>query len=135
MAPGNRRDRIIERAGNRCEYCHLAQAWEPFSVFHVEHVIAQQHLSDDSDDNLCLACSHCNLHKGPNLAGIDPDSIETIVPLFHPRRDDWDDHFVWDGALLLGKTAVGKATIHVLAINSAERQELRETLLEEGVQF
>jgi hypothetical protein len=26
----------------------------------------------DDPDNLALACHHCNLHKGPNLAGVDP---------------------------------------------------------------
>jgi len=135
MAEGSRRERITRRAGNRCEYCHLAQEWEPFAIFHIEHVIAQQHLDNDSDDNLCLACSHCNLHKGPNLAGLDPLHPDTLVALYHPRRDNWEDHFVWNGASLQGKTPMGRATIHVLAINSAERVELREELIDEGVHF
>ncbi|MGY8644449.1 MAG: HNH endonuclease [Verrucomicrobiales bacterium] len=49
---------ISERAGNRCEYCHLPQKFEPFSIFQVDHVFAKQHIDDDSHSNLCLACSH-----------------------------------------------------------------------------
>lgn len=131
----DRRQRITDRAGNRCEYCHLPQEAEQFSIFHVEHVIAKQHLKDDSDENLCLACSHCNLHKGPNLSGLDPDAVESVITLFHPRRDVWSEHFEWDGALLFGKTAKGRATIHVLAINAADRVELRETIIDEGLEF
>ena len=26
------------------------------------------------EDNLALACAHCNRHKGPNLAGFDPET-------------------------------------------------------------
>jgi hypothetical protein len=132
MSRTSRRRQITERAGNRCDYCHLAQEHEPFSVFHIEHIIAKQHRSDDSDDNLCLACSSCNLHKGPNIAGIDPDT-DDVVPLYHPRQQSWEEHFRWNGAILMGITSCGRATTHVLQINSVESVELRETLIEEGV--
>ena len=135
MARENRRARITKRAGNRCEYCHLPQEWQPYSIFHVEHLIPRQHLKDVSDKNLSLAYSHCNFHKGPNLSGLDPDTINQVVNLFHPRQDDWDDHFEWDGPLLIGRTAKGRATIHVLAINSGDRVELREELLSEGIEL
>jgi 5-methylcytosine-specific restriction endonuclease McrA len=35
--------------------------------FHVEHIIATQHVRDDSLENLALACHRCNLHKRTNL--------------------------------------------------------------------
>ncbi len=38
---------VRQRAGNRCEYCHLPQDATPFLTFHVEHVIAKQHTPDD----------------------------------------------------------------------------------------
>lgn len=134
MRSPSRRQRVTERAGDRCEYCHLAQECEPFSVFHLEHIIATHHRRDDSDDNLCLACASCNLHKGPNIAGLDPETGE-LVALFHPRNQLWDDHFQWGGASLTGKTACGRTTVHVLRINAAENVELRESLIKEGVNF
>lgn len=76
---------VRERAGDRCEYCHLKQEHLPFSTFHVEHVIARQHGGADDPSNLALACDRCNAHKGPNLSGIDPETGD-IVPLYHPRE-------------------------------------------------
>jgi hypothetical protein len=38
----------------------------------IEHIVARQHGGSDDIENLALACHRCNLHKGPNLGGIDP---------------------------------------------------------------
>jgi hypothetical protein len=81
---------------------------------------------------LCLACAVCNAHKGPNLSGIDPTSGQ-LTRLFHPRKDAWDDHFRWSGAVLMGLTDVGRTTIDVLAINSADRVAMRRLLTEAGL--
>lgn len=53
--------------------------------------------------------------------------LYTIVPLFHPRRDRWEDHFESDadGLRPLGKTPIGRATIHALQLNSHEQQLAR----------
>jgi hypothetical protein len=90
----------------------------------VEHVIPKQHRGDDSLANLALACVHCNLHKGPNLAGLDPATGE-LTPLFNPRNDKWDAHFEFRVYHVFGLTAVGRTTIEVLAMNSAIRLRLR----------
>jgi 5-methylcytosine-specific restriction endonuclease McrA len=90
----------------------------------VEHIVAKQHGGSDEAANLALACHRCNLRKGPNLTGIDPSTNE-IVPLFHPRRDQWDDHFRIRGTRIEGITAVGRATVQVLAMNDARRLSLR----------
>lgn len=70
------RELVRQRAGQRCEYCHLRESAVPYLVFHVDHIIAKQHLDEVSDDPqyLAWACSECNYHKGPNLASIDPES-------------------------------------------------------------
>src|SRR6185437_12317497 len=82
---------VRRRASNRCEYCGLPQA--AFRrPFHIEHIIAKQHGGQTQQGNLALDCWYCNLKKGPNLTGIDPDS-GMVVELFHPRNDRWSDHF------------------------------------------
>ncbi|MCF7959956.1 MAG: HNH endonuclease [Pirellula sp.] len=53
-------------------------------------------MQDDSIDNLALACPDCNRQKGPNLATLDPATRE-IVLLFHPRKDEWNYHFEFEG--------------------------------------
>jgi hypothetical protein len=95
---------------------------------HIEHIVAKQHGGSDHPDNLALACHRCNLHKGPNLTGIDPQSGQ-VVTLFHPRRELWSDHFDFDGEWVLGLTATGRATVQVLAINDPRRRQLRREIL------
>ncbi len=124
------RDLVRRRADHRCEYCLLAQEHSDLS-HHIEHIVAEQHGGSDEADNLALACHRCNLRKGPNLTGIDPSSGELVL-LFHPRRDEWDRHFQLRGVHIEGITAVGRATVHVLAMNHARRLELRTELMIRG---
>jgi hypothetical protein len=118
------RARIRNRAKNRCEYCALPQEHAPFPLFHIEHIRPKKHGGSDAEDNLCLACNYCNLHKSSNLTGIDPQT-GSITPLYHPRKDRWDEHFAFDGASVVGRTAIGRATVRVLNMNDPERVELR----------
>ncbi|MBI3911792.1 MAG: HNH endonuclease [Armatimonadetes bacterium] len=122
---------VRERAGDRCEYCHLRQEHLPFHRFHIEHIVPRQHGGGGDIANLALSCHHCNLHKGPNLTGVDPETGE-VVRLFHPRRDRWDDHFAILGAMVIGRTPAGRATARVLRMNSADRVALRIALLTGG---
>jgi 5-methylcytosine-specific restriction endonuclease McrA len=47
-----------------------------FGAIQIDHIIARQHGSRTELDNLALACVHCNRFKGPNVAGLDPDTNE-----------------------------------------------------------
>jgi len=124
-------ERLVgNRAGGCCEYCRVPY-WADELTFHIDHIIAEQHRGKTVAGNLALACYSCNLHKGPNIAGRDPKTGK-IVRLFHPRRHEWNHHFEWRDAYLIGKTAIGRATIATLAINLQHRIELRETLMLEG---
>ena len=125
------RRRVRSRAEDRCEYCQLPQALAPLVGFHVEHIIARQHGGADEFENLCWSCHGCNLSKGPNLAGLDPETGR-LVPLFHPRRQHWHRHFRWEGPVLVGRTRVGRVTIAVLDINRPQRIELRRRLIAAG---
>jgi hypothetical protein len=40
------------------------------------------------------------LHKGTNLAGIDPET-SVLIDLFHPSCHNWSDHFDWQGITLV----------------------------------
>ena len=112
-----------ERAGGRCEYCRLPQE-SSVLAFHIEHIVPRQHGGPTTEDNLAFAFPHCNLHKGPNLTGIDP-ATGTVTELFHPRHYNWEDHFAWDGIYLVSNTAIGRTTIRVLNMNSEDQLALR----------
>jgi hypothetical protein len=100
-------------------------------TFHIEHIQAKQHIQDDNLDNLCLACPHCNLHKGPNLTTLCGETGD-IVPLFHPRQQVWDDHFRISGTKIEGRTEVGKATARLLKMNEGDQTEIRAALFLRG---
>ncbi len=115
---------VKERSGMRCEYCRMAEAWEPFFPFHVEHIRARQHKGADTPDNLAYACNHCNLFKGPNLTSIDPDT-GLLTPLFNPRLQLWSEHFVNQQGRVFGLTPVGRTTVFLMQMNVPHRVELR----------
>jgi len=100
-------------------------------TFHIEHIRAKQHGGSDVHSNLCLACPDCNRHKGPNLAGVDPDTQE-VVTLFNPRLDRWDKHFTWNDAQITGLTGCGRATVQLLNMNELERVVMRAALQMRG---
>jgi len=125
---------VIKRVGDLCEYCRLPQSSSRIARFHIEHVIARQHGGPTEPDNLALACGYCNFHKGPNIAGIDPSSGQ-LVPLYHPRRQAWREHFLWQGTVIVGESASARATVQLLAMNAWQRVELRDNLNSLGEPF
>jgi 5-methylcytosine-specific restriction endonuclease McrA len=122
---------VWERAGDRCEYCLLPASCSILQ-FEIDHVIAEKHGGLTTLENLALACCYCNSFKGPNLSGIDPITKE-IVRLFNLSKDIWDEHFFWNVVKLDAKTAIARATIHVLGINLPGNIRLRQALREENV--
>jgi len=56
-----------------------------------------------------------------------------LTRLFNPRRQRWGRHFRWDGARIVGRTAVGRVTVDVLNLNHGPIVELRAVLIEEGL--
>jgi hypothetical protein len=120
---------VWERAASRCEYCGFPQSAYPLP-FQIDHVRAEKHGGETIESNLALACTHCNRYKGPNIAGVDAASGQ-IVRLFNPRTDSWREHFEADGPHLRGKTAIGRTTVDVLAMNDADQLRVRSAFLKE----
>lgn len=84
-------------------------------------------------DNLALACQGCNNHKFTKTEAVDPVT-GVAVRLVHPRKDRWDDHFIWshDFRYVLGRTPVGRATVEALKLNRRRLINLRRALYEAG---
>ena len=120
---------VRHRAAGRCEYCLFPESASELP-FHIDHIIAQKHGGQSESENLAWACFSCNLRKGSNIAGLDPETGE-LTALFNPRTDGWSDHFAWDGILMRGKTAIGRATVMVLDINHVDSVTVREALRDE----
>ena len=112
-------NQVWQRASSLCEYCRMPQQHDVLT-FQIDHIIARKHHGSDELGNLALACFACNNHKGPNIAGVDTETGQ-VIRLFHPRQDNWKDHFEWYRAVLVGRTPIGRATVDVLSINLPHR--------------
>jgi hypothetical protein len=121
---------VRQRAHDRCEYCHLPQFALPASL-QVEHIVAKQHRGSDDPENLALSCPYCNRFKGPNLSSVDEETGD-LVPLFHPRRDAWEEHFAFVDITIQGLTPRGRATVLLLEMNDDDRLEIRSALFDSG---
>jgi len=121
------RELVQKRANGYCEYCRVPQRFFA-ETFHIEHIIAKQHAGATHESNLAMACHHCNLCKGPNIAGIE-SVTDQLTRLFHPRSDDWEEHFQFhtDG-MIFGRTAIGRTTLNLLDFIAPLRVQLRHIL-------
>jgi hypothetical protein len=124
-----RRD-VIERAENRCEYCRFPQS-ASLLAFEVEHIVAEKHGGATALDNLALACPYCNRYKGTDLGSLDP-TTGILTPFFHPRTQNWHDHFELDGSLIVPRTPTGRVTVAILQLNHPDRVLERHSLLRSG---
>ncbi|HEU5369472.1 MAG TPA: HNH endonuclease [Ktedonobacterales bacterium] len=100
----------------------------------VEHIFSEALGGQTEEENLWLACSMCNDHKGNRVTEIDPLTGET-VQLFNPRRQRWHDHFAWasGGEQIIGLTPVGRATVIALKLNRALLVKARRVWMRGGV--
>ena len=110
-------NQVRQRAKLLCEYCHASEQWQYVS-FTVDHVVPLTKGGANSIDNLALACFHCNRQKSDKIVAFDEQSLSE-VPLFNPRTDRWQEHFIWstDTLLIIGLTSTGLATVVALAFN------------------
>ena len=127
LIPAELRRLVIERASGHCEYCLIHQDVSIYS-HEVDHIIALKHAGQTRADNLALSCLSCNRYKGSDLATIGPINDET-VPLFNPRRQVWDEHFLLNDARIEGITQIGQATSRLLKLNAPNRILERQVLI------
>jgi hypothetical protein len=100
--------------------------------FQIDDILAEKHGGKTVESNLALACPHCNRSKGPNIAGLDPDSGQPIRFISSSRRDLWAEHFEFQGAHIVGRTPIGRATVQVLAMIADDLLLIRVEVLKRG---
>jgi|SRR5581483_7245211 len=123
---------VTDRAGDCCEYCRC-QAKYASDSFSLDHIKPRDQQGESTTDNLALSCFGCNQHKAKRTYAVDPVTNQ-VVPLFHPRRQHWEEHFAWsaDFTLVLGLTPTGRATVVALQLNRAGLVNLRRVLYAMG---
>jgi hypothetical protein len=117
------RQAVIDRAGNRCEYCRISQFAQE-ATFHIDHITPQSAGGVTIPENLALACVTCSLRKAARTSVTDLQTgVE--VSLFNPRRDRWDDHFTFDDVRIVGLTSIGRGVIEALEMNRQHALDVR----------
>jgi hypothetical protein len=125
------RKQVYERARGCCEYCLIPDI-ATFAPHEIDHIIAEKHGGLTKAENLALACTLCNKHKGSDLSSIDPETGD-IAPLYHPRQDLWREHFHLKGTEFNALSAKARVTIRLLQLNRQDRIEERQLLLKAGI--
>lgn len=69
--------------------------------------------------NLAYACMVCNRFKGTNIGSVD--SAGSVVRLYRPRSDRWQEHFRLRGAVIAPLSEAAIATAKLLRLNDVER--------------
>jgi len=112
------RQQLLAADDHRCAYCQTSQ-FNSGSPMVIDHIVPQSKGGGSDFGNLCFSCRRCNEFKGSATAMEEPLTGET-VSFFHPRRQQWSDHFIWDAAALrlVGITAVGRVTVIGLKMNN-----------------
>lgn len=123
-------EQVIERAGNRCEYCLLSQVGQE-ATFHIDHVKPRINGGLTTLDNLALACVSCSLRKWAKESAIDPETGKEEY-LFNPRNHQWSDHFCWENETLISRSSIGRTTIAALALNRSIMLSIRIEEAERG---
>jgi hypothetical protein len=123
---------VFDRARGCCEYCR-SQAKFAIDPLVVEHIIPISRGGATTAENLATACQGCNNHKYTKIEGIDPIDNQ-LKPLYNPRTMTWTEHFAWseDTTLIIGLTAIGRATVETLRLNREGVVNLRQALCVTG---
>jgi hypothetical protein len=92
----------------------------------MEHVAPIAAGGETTEANLALSCFSCNRRKWDRRSGVDP-AAGSEHRLFNPRSDLWNEHFAWsrDGLSIVGRSAIGRATVSVLEMNRERLRQIR----------
>jgi hypothetical protein len=123
------REEVKLRANKCCEYCKSQDMYSP-TAFTIDHILPESLEGTSDFDNLAYACFLCNRLKSNKLKSFDIIT-EKWIPLYNPRIDIWEEHFVWneDTTQILGITIVGRCTVKELKLNREKLVEYRNCLI------
>jgi hypothetical protein len=104
-----------------------------YGTMEIDHLTPKNAGGTDDEENLWVACSHCNTFKGAKVDALDALTGEQ-APLFNPRLQNWHEHFrlAADGGEIVGLTPCGRATVVALAVNDSILVQIRQRLFKRG---
>jgi 5-methylcytosine-specific restriction endonuclease McrA len=89
--PASLRRRVLAESHVRCAHCHTLTSVTGARLV-TDHIIPEAAGGQPTWENLCVACHSCNEFKGAQTEARDPLTGKR-VRLFHPRQQQWSEHF------------------------------------------
>lgn len=121
------RQLVRDRARQSCEYC-LIHEDDSLLPHEPDHIIALKHRGQTTESNLAWTCFTCNRSKSSDLGSIDIETNQ-LVRLFHPRSDNWEDHFQLErDGQISALSDIGRVTVFLLELNRTDHIEVRKEL-------
>jgi hypothetical protein len=123
---------VRSRAKNCCEYCKSQDRFSPI-YFTIDHSLPICEGGTNELENLVYACNLCNRLKWNHIFVIDSVTNARVL-VFNPRVHVWEEHFQWseDYLMIIGLTAIGRATVDTLKLNRDKLVNYRLEMLEIG---
>ena len=118
---------VAQRADNLCEYCLIAEH-DTILGCAIDHIISIKHGGSSNIDNLAYCCVYCNRFKDSDIGSIIIDKKE-FVRFYHPRWDNWLEHFHLEDYLIQPITDIGEVTARILGFNQQSRLLERQLLI------
>ena len=118
------RELVRRRASQRCEYC-LIHEYTQAAAFHIDHCIPINKGGAAEVNNLALACPHCDRQKWDSTHGRDLISNQN-APIFRPRIESWNNHFCFEGFVVVGISPTGRVTVELLKLNHPPKVRIRQ---------
>ncbi|MCD9188914.1 MAG: HNH endonuclease [Pyrinomonadaceae bacterium] len=130
--PENIKIIVRKQSKFRCGYCQILQRFSPI-IFQFDHYIPVSKGGKTDESNLWLVCGNCNNSKSDKSECFDPET-DSAHPIFNPHTDNWTEHFEWkeNGAIIFGKTPVGRGTVALLKMNDERIVAVRREWISAG---
>lgn len=119
---------VAQRADNLCEYWLIAEH-DTILGCAIDHIISIKHGGSSNIDNLAYCCVYCNRFKGSDIGSIIIDKKE-FVRFYHPRWDNWGEHFKLNNSTIESLTNIGQVTARILGFNDQSRLLERQLLID-----
>lgn len=117
---------VANRADYLCEYC-LIHEEDTILGCAIDHIISIKHGGPSDLDNLAYCCVFCNRFKGSDIGSIIWENKD-FVRFYHPRWDNWSEHFKLNDCLIEPLTNIGSVTAKILGFNDQQRLLERKLL-------
>ncbi|WP_353929690.1 HNH endonuclease signature motif containing protein [Okeanomitos corallinicola TIOX110] len=118
---------VASRADFLCEYCLIEEKYTALGCT-IDHIISIKHGGSSDADNLAYCCVFCNRFKGSDIGSIVWKNKE-FIRFYHPRWDNWSEHFQLDDSHIQPLTTIGEVTARILGFNDQPRLLERRILI------